>query len=154
VADLLLFPGPDGGLLALTAEELRVASLRAREVWGSHSDLAGQPSADGRAPAGPEPFLDDRGVEALTGVAASWWAAAARRGSVPHHRFGRWVRFRLSEIIGSAPRHRRSRAAGYADRPSAKTSEVPSRKPSQRAATPVLRSLRPHRLPGKKPNGA
>jgi len=114
VTDLLLIAGP-GGLLAFTADELRVASLRAREVWDGSSHLSAQTAPDVRAPVAPEALLDDRGMERLTGVAASWWAAAARRDAVPHHRIGRWVRFRPSEAIPAATRLHPRGVVGHAE---------------------------------------
>lgn len=43
--------------------------------------------------------LDVDGMEARTGIPASWWAEAARKGIVPHVRAGKYVRFRLSEAL-------------------------------------------------------
>lgn len=57
----------------------------------------------GRAMAAPEPaadvVLDVTGMEARTGIPASWWADAARKGDVPHIRAGKYVRFRLNEAL-------------------------------------------------------
>jgi hypothetical protein len=43
--------------------------------------------------------LDVDGMEARTGIPASWWAEAARKDIVPHIRAGKYVRFRLSEAL-------------------------------------------------------
>lgn len=79
-----------------------------------------------------EPLLDARGIESLTGVAASWWLAAARRNAIPHYKIGRYIRFRLSEIIAFAPVRGRRRKIGHAHCASA--TRPPSRG-KRRAAT-------------------
>lgn len=43
--------------------------------------------------------LDVEGMEERTGIPASWWAEAARKGIVPHIRAGKYVRFRLNEAL-------------------------------------------------------
>jgi hypothetical protein len=67
--------------------------------------LAAGDAIMGRAAAVPEPaadlVLDAAGMEAQTGVPASWWAEAARRGDVPHIRAGKYVRFRLNESLNA-----------------------------------------------------
>jgi hypothetical protein len=138
---LVLVSGPTG-LLALTADELRVAAVRAREVVGSYLDPSGPSVPNGRAPVGSEPLLDDRGLEAATGVAASWWSAAARRGAVPHYRIGRWVRFRLSEVV-DVPRHHQCRQVGHASSRIAAASRRPSKRLSRKSATGVLQRKSP-----------
>ena len=121
--------------LALTEQELSQAVLRARSLPVAR-EAAGDVS--GPEPVA-EPLLDAEGVEAATGVAASWWAGAARRGEVPHYRIGRWIRFRLSELLDAAPRHGRARIVGPADRESA----APPRKGRKKAtATAQLQARR------------
>jgi len=93
--DVLLLPDPAGGCLALTYEEL----LRARERAAAVSGCA-QPAPGREANGGPpEGLLDSAGLAAATSVPASWWESAAREGRVPHRKIGRWVRFRLSEVV-------------------------------------------------------
>jgi hypothetical protein len=45
-----------------------------------------------------EPLLTAEQIEQQTGVPATWYAEAARRGDIPHYRIGKYPRFRLSEI--------------------------------------------------------
>jgi hypothetical protein len=137
MAELVVFPGPDGGLLALSPDDLRVARLRAQETWGSYVGLSAPGPANGKAPAAPEPLLDDQAMEVATGVAASWWANAARRDEVPHYRIGRWVRFRLSEVIGHGPRQGR-RVIGHAHQESAAPSRKRRKTASKKPATALL----------------
>lgn len=132
--EVLVFSGPDGVLLALGPDELRVARLRAQEAWGSTVGPSAPVAANGVAPAAPEALLDDRAMEAATGVAASWWANAARRDEVPHYRIGRWVRFRLSEVVGQGPRKGR-RVIGHAHQASA---APPPKRRKKAPATPLL----------------
>ena len=121
--DVSLFvPSPDGGWLALTPEEFRRARSRASEAVlvtctpctaGSTERLR-----DGLRD-GPEALLDARGIEGLTAVSASWWSGAARRGDIPHYRIGRWIRFRLSEILSFAPKTGHQKVIGHAHSASA-----------------------------------
>lgn len=47
-------------------------------------------------------IVDAAGAETATGVPASWWLEAARRGDVPHIRLGKYVRFDLAEAVDAA----------------------------------------------------
>lgn len=45
-----------------------------------------------------EPLLDAHEAARRLGVTARWLEDSARAGIVPHHRFGRFIRFRVSDI--------------------------------------------------------
>ena len=61
------------------------------------------------------PLLDARQAAAILNVPASWIAAEARAGRIPHVRLGRYVRFNRDELMqwcesrSVGPRSRRGR---------------------------------------------
>lgn len=63
------------------------------------------------------PLLDARQAAAILNVPASWIAAEARAGRIPHLRLGRYVRFNSDELMRwcegrtVGPRSRRGRCA-------------------------------------------
>ena len=85
-----------GQALAFTDEEFKSARERGRELVPS------LPPANGTVP-----VVDAAGAEAATAVPATWWLEAARRGDVEHFRFGKYVRFRLREVLEAAKERRR-----------------------------------------------
>jgi len=120
---LLLLPNPTGGWLALTPDEFTRARARAHayhapargsasEVGDSYVGPSSCAEANGEPPAGSEGLLDAAGLAAKTEVPASWWVVAARQRRVPHYRMGRWVRFRLSEVL-ACPAVQNRRAVGH-----------------------------------------
>ena len=54
-----------------------------------------------------EGLLDAAGMSAATGIPESWWASAAREGTVPSLRWGKYRRFLLSDAIAAASENRR-----------------------------------------------
>lgn len=91
-------------VLALSEDALQ-------EALATGDALTGRTAATPEQPA--DVVLDAAGMESRTGVPASWWAEAARRGDVPHIRAGKYVRFRLNEALealasGVRPGDRRS----------------------------------------------
>ena len=89
MSDVLI---PFGGEhLALTLEQFREARERART-------LMPQTTAPGHTPQADQ-VLDAEGMETATGIPASWFMEQARRGTVPHLRAGKYVRFRLNETL-------------------------------------------------------
>jgi hypothetical protein len=55
-----------------------------------------------QAPAGAEDrVLDAEGMEAATGIPATWFLEQARQRRIPHIRAGKYVRFRLSEVLSA-----------------------------------------------------
>ena len=83
-----------GQPLALTDEEFEAARLRGLELMPTSSPAAGSEPGAG--------VLDASGMEAATGVPASWWLEAARQDTVPHLKLGKYVRFVLSESLAAA----------------------------------------------------
>lgn len=80
--------------LALTQDQFREALERGRELI---EGITATPSgANGDA---PEHLLTAEGMEALTQVPASWFLEQARRGELPHHKLGKYVRFRFDEVL-------------------------------------------------------
>jgi hypothetical protein len=93
-------PSPAGSLfilafgdrtLALTAEEFESGLRRGLALTSS---TATAPAANGDAH-----LCTAEQMEASTGVPATWFLEAARAGTVPHHKIGRYVRFRADEVF-------------------------------------------------------
>jgi predicted DNA-binding transcriptional regulator AlpA len=101
------------GLLALTPAQLSAAVSRAIELMPGPVQRSPGLAADGShgrsSEAQLEPLLTAEELGNLTGMAASWWATAASHGSVPSYKLGRWVRFRLSEVLASGATHKGQR---------------------------------------------
>ncbi|MCG3201197.1 MAG: hypothetical protein NFCOHLIN_01063 [Gammaproteobacteria bacterium] len=53
---------------------------------------------------GTDTIVDAEGAAAATGVPVSWFLEQARRGAIPHLRFGKYVRFRLAELVAAVER--------------------------------------------------
>jgi hypothetical protein len=115
-----------GEFLAMSCEQFEEARRRGREII--------PPSSTGTAPAAPEEILDAEGMEKRTGIPASWWLENARRGSIPHLRAGKYVRFALTDAItflktsgrpavtlSSANQHTTPNSTPYAKRPRSAT---------------------------------
>jgi hypothetical protein len=80
-----------GEFLALSPEQIEQALQRGRELMPR---AAPSPAADGR-----DQVLDAEGMEKATGIPATWFLEQARRGALPHLRAGKYVRFRLNEVL-------------------------------------------------------
>lgn len=87
----VLIPLPGIGTLALDAETYRAALEEGERQAPSRA--AGTPAGD---PA--EPLLDAEALGAILGIPASWLDQAAREGRIPSLQFGRWRRFKRSEV--------------------------------------------------------
>ncbi len=76
--------------LALTQDELATALARGQEIlsWPSADEVVVE-----------DKILDAEGVHELTGIPASWFLEQARQGNIPHLRAGKYVRFRLREVL-------------------------------------------------------
>ncbi|MGI8427268.1 MAG: hypothetical protein ACR2M4_11910 [Actinomycetota bacterium] len=89
---LVLVPFGDR-FLGLTCEEFRAALERGRELVGTTATPSG---ANDDAPGH---LLTAEGMEELTEVPATWFLEQARLGRVPHHRLGKYVRFRFDGCL-------------------------------------------------------
>jgi hypothetical protein len=116
---VLLMPVPGGGWLALTPDEFERARSRAMELVPAACVRGRSVVATESPREAPEALLDAGGIEGLTGVSSSWWSGAARRGEIPHYQIGRWVRFRLSEVLSFGPKAGYRKVVGHAHRVSA-----------------------------------
>lgn len=149
---LILFPdgGHGGGWLALTPESLTEARALAAKVLPALQPPSPPTAPDGGAPVNSEPLLDAAGMAAKTGVPESWWESAARGDDpVPHHRFGRWVRFRYSEAIKcKRVRNRRTSSLDETRHADSLCAAPISRRRKKRSATAALpRKSCGHKLP-------
>jgi excisionase family DNA binding protein len=57
-------------------------------------------------PARYSPLMDARAAGRLLGVPHTWLLAQARAGRIPHHRLGRYVRFKAAELLRWLDRNR------------------------------------------------
>jgi excisionase family DNA binding protein len=53
------------------------------------------------APGPPEPLLDPDQLASSLGIPVTWVEQAAREGRIPSYPFGRWRRFKRSEVEGA-----------------------------------------------------
>jgi excisionase family DNA binding protein len=90
MADHILVPLPDGRWLALAHEAFEAALLAGhqRVAVGGSSHVS----------SACEPLLDADQAAAQLGVTARWLEDSARAGIVPHHKLGRFIRFRVSDV--------------------------------------------------------
>lgn len=91
-ADRILVPLPDGRWLALSRETFDEALVAGAEA------MEAQAPARAAACATVEPLLDPDQAARELGVTARWLEDSARAGIIPHHKLGRWLRFRVSEV--------------------------------------------------------
>lgn len=47
-------------------------------------------------------IVDAAGAAEITGVPESWFEERARRGDIPHLKFGKYVRFRIADVLEAA----------------------------------------------------
>lgn len=82
---------PFGGeFIALSQNQLQEAVKRGRELLPPTPAAVAQPA---------DTILDADGMAAVTGVPASWFGEQARQGKIPYLRVGKYVRFRLNEVL-------------------------------------------------------
>jgi len=92
-------------VLALSLHEFQTALTKGQALIGGATP---EP-----VPAGGEPLLDAEGAHQHTAIPASWFLEAARRGDIPHIRAGKYVRFRMADVLYALevrPRHTAKRA--------------------------------------------
>lgn len=82
----------NGQWLALSPEAVHEGLQRGREVMGD-------PQPENCQKGTPECVYDAEGMEAATQIPATWFLEQARKGKVPHIRAGKYVRFRLNEVL-------------------------------------------------------
>ncbi len=82
----------NGGWLALTYTQFDEAWTRGQEIiiTQSNHEIVKE-----------DKILDADGMYKTTGVPASWFLEAARRGDIPCLQFGKYKRFRLREVFES-----------------------------------------------------
>ncbi len=79
-------------ILALDAEQFELAVQRGREFEVKHN---GKPNQGHE----PEQIVDAEGAYKATGIPASWFLEAARQSKIPYIRAGKYVRFKLGDIM-------------------------------------------------------
>jgi hypothetical protein len=79
--------------LGFTGEEFKAGLERGRELVGT---TATPPGANGDA---SEYLCTAEEMEERTKVKAAWYLEEARLRRVPHHRLGKYVRFKFDEIL-------------------------------------------------------
>ena len=89
MTDILIPFGDD--ILALSRELFEEALGRGHELMPNRIRQAPTQTTD--------EILDADGMEKRTGIPASWWLENARRGTIPHLRAGKYVRFALTDAI-------------------------------------------------------
>lgn len=77
--------------LALSQERLQEALKRGHELMPSQTQST-PAHADDR-------IVDAEGAATITGIPKTWYEEQARRNTIPHLRFGKYLRFRLSEVL-------------------------------------------------------
>ena len=95
-APLVLLPLAGGECIALEPDQFAQARERAREVLGP---VWGTDRGAGAATQGPERLLMASEISEATGVPGPWFLEQARQGQIPHVKFGKYVRFRLGEVV-------------------------------------------------------
>lgn len=89
MADRVLIPLPGIGTLALEREVYEDALSAGRDL-GAAPGTSAAPSE--------EPLVDADQLASTLGVPVTWIESAARQGRIPSLEFGRWRRFRRSEV--------------------------------------------------------
>jgi len=89
MSDRIVIVLPDGRTLALEADAYHSALAEGAKLC---------PAPSGSNAAASEPLLDAQQLAALLKVPATWIEQKAREGVIPSLAFGRWRRFRRSEV--------------------------------------------------------
>jgi hypothetical protein len=91
MVDHVVIPLPDGRWLALTPEAFRAALMEG-------SALCGASGVGVSAALNDEPLVDADQLAERFDIPATWIEQAAREHRIPSHNFGRWRRFKPSEV--------------------------------------------------------
>ena len=97
--ELILIPFGNN-VLALSQEDFKKALSLGYEITGT---VTVEPEAKPT-----ERLLDAEDAGKMTEVPASWFLEAARQERIPHVRMGKYVRFRMSDVLQALevrPRH-------------------------------------------------
>jgi excisionase family DNA binding protein len=89
VADRVLVPLPGVGTLALTDDAYRAALAEGAKL--NHAPALSGAATD-------EPLMEAEQLAGLLNVPVTWLEQKAREGVIPSLEFGRWRRFRRSEV--------------------------------------------------------
>jgi excisionase family DNA binding protein len=89
MSDRIVVVLPDGRALALEAEAY-VSALR------EGAKLCAAPAVPRDPP--DEPLLDAEQLATVLGIPSTWLEQKAREGAIPSYEFGRWRRFKRSEV--------------------------------------------------------
>jgi excisionase family DNA binding protein len=89
MADRIVVVLPDGRALALEADVYRAALEEGAK-------LCAAPVTSRDAPG--EPLLDAEQLAVVLAIPSSWLEQKAREGGIPSYEFGRWRRFKRSEV--------------------------------------------------------
>jgi excisionase family DNA binding protein len=95
--DRVVIPVPGLGVLALDPESYRAALAEGAKVSST-------PPESTHPAEYTEPLMDAEQLSTVLGVPATWLEQAAREGRIPSLQFGRWRRFRRSEVEAAVQR--------------------------------------------------
>lgn len=91
--NIILIPFGEN-ILALSWAEFNQAIQRGKEVMGTTSTTT-VTSHNGN----DNKLINANGASKMTGVPASWFLESARKNIIPHIKLGKYVRFRMGDII-------------------------------------------------------
>lgn len=92
MSDTVLIPF-QGELLALDRATFDEARQRGRDLMPSPTTLSPTVTL--------AEILDAEGMQARTGIPASWFLEQARRNAIPHLRAGKYVRFSVADVLAA-----------------------------------------------------
>jgi excisionase family DNA binding protein len=108
MTDRLLVPLPDGQWLALPPDVFNEALEAGAQLMGATRPSA---AATAAASSAAEPLLDAEELSAALHVPVTWIEQAARELRIPSIEFGRWRRFKRSEVEAHMRSAREARRA-------------------------------------------
>jgi hypothetical protein len=97
---LMLINNEPAVLIPIGSTWLALSLLQFREALDHGQEIARPTQESQQTPVTAEDrVLDAQGMEAATGVPATWFLDQARRRKIPHMRAGKYVRFHLGEVL-------------------------------------------------------